>query len=84
MARINRRSGFSLVLAGLLGLVFFWLTDPRIGMALRWNHGENPIDLANEHLPGTIVGMGRLGPGPFDGDFPSFAAAGLMRKFVLK
>ncbi len=58
MARINRRSGYSLVLTGLLGLVFFWLTDPRIGMALRWNHGENPIDLANEHLPGTIVGMG--------------------------
>jgi hypothetical protein len=57
MARINRRSGFSLVLVGALGIFFFWITDPRFGMALRWNHGENPIDLANEHLPGTIVGI---------------------------
>ncbi len=57
MARINRRSGYSLVLVGVLGVVFFWITDPRIGLALRWNHGENPIDLANQHLPGTIVGL---------------------------
>jgi len=48
MARINRRSGFSLVLAGLLGVAFFWITDPR--------YGENPVDLANEHFPGTVIG----------------------------
>jgi hypothetical protein len=57
MARINRRSGYSLVTAGVFGIVFFWITDPRIGLALRWNRGENPIDLAHAHLPGTIVGL---------------------------
>jgi hypothetical protein len=57
MSRINRRTGFSLVLVGALGVLFFWLTDPRIGLALRWNHGENPIDLANEDFPGTILGL---------------------------
>jgi hypothetical protein len=57
MSRIDQRSGYSLVIVGLLGIVFFWITDPRVGMALRWNRGENPIDLANEHLPGTIVGI---------------------------
>jgi len=57
MARINRRSGFSLVLVGILGIAFFWITDPRYGLALRWNRGENPIDLVNQHFPGTIVGL---------------------------
>jgi hypothetical protein len=57
MRRVSRRSGFSLVLVGMLGVVFFWITDPRYGLALRWSKGENPIDLANEHFPGTIVGL---------------------------
>jgi hypothetical protein len=55
--RTNRRSGYSLVLIGVLGVVYFWLTDPRYGIALRWNNGENPVDLANWHLPGTIIGL---------------------------
>jgi hypothetical protein len=57
MARTNRHSGYSLVAAGLLGILFFWITDPRYGMALHWNHSENAIDLANQHLPGTVVGL---------------------------
>jgi hypothetical protein len=57
MARINRRSGFSLVLLGILGIAFFWITDPRLGWGLSWNRGENPIDLANQHFPGTVVGL---------------------------
>jgi hypothetical protein len=57
MPRITRRSGTSLVVVGILGMLFFWITDPRWGLALRWNRGENPVDLANEHLPGTIVGL---------------------------
>ena len=56
MPRINRRSGLSLVLVGILGIAFFWITDPRFGLALRWSR-ENAIDLANEHLPGTILGL---------------------------
>jgi Na+-driven multidrug efflux pump len=57
MPQFNRHSGYSLVAAGLLGILFFWITDPTVGMALRWNHSENAIDLANQHLPGTIVGL---------------------------
>jgi uncharacterized membrane protein len=57
MRRFNRRSGYSLVVVGLLGIAFFWITDPRYGLALRWSRGENPVDLANWHLPGTVVGL---------------------------
>ena len=57
MAKFNRRSGSSLVLAGLLGGAFFWITDPRYGLALHWSRGENVIDLANQHLPGTVLGL---------------------------
>jgi hypothetical protein len=57
MPRFNRRSGYSLVLVGVLGLVFFWITDPRYGLALRWSRSENAIDLANQHFPGTVVGL---------------------------
>jgi hypothetical protein len=57
MAKMNRRSGLSLVLVGLAGMVFFWMTDARYGMALQWNRVDNPIDLANQQLPGTIVGI---------------------------
>ena len=56
MPRINRRSGLSLVLVGILGIAFLWITDPRLGLARRWSH-ENPIDMANQHLPGTILGL---------------------------
>ena len=45
----------------MLGIAFFWITDPRYGLALRWNRGENPIDLANQHFPGTVVGLAGLG-----------------------
>ena len=51
----SRRSGISLVLAGLVGLLFFWATDPRYG----WTHpaGENLIDAANNAQIGTLVGL---------------------------
>jgi hypothetical protein len=57
MPRYNPRSGRSLVLIGILGTAFFWITDPRYGQGLRWSQGENPIDLANQHFPGTLVGV---------------------------
>jgi len=56
MPKRNRRSGFSLVLVGLAGAAFFWYTDARHGLALRWSTG-NPIDLANQYWPGTVVGL---------------------------
>jgi uncharacterized membrane protein len=61
MRRFNRRSGYSLVLVGVLGIAFFWITDPRYGLALRWSRAENPVDLANWHLPGTILGWAGSG-----------------------
>jgi len=57
MSRFNRRSGYSLVIVGILGIAFFWITDPRYGLALRWDRTENPIDLANWHFPGTVLGI---------------------------
>ena len=55
---MNRRSGFSLVLVGLAGVLFFWITDARYGLALKWkSFGDNPIDLANQQFPGTVVGL---------------------------
>jgi hypothetical protein len=57
MARTKRRSGLSLVLIGMAAAAYFWITDPRYGMALRWSGGQNPIDLANQHFPGTVVGI---------------------------
>ncbi len=57
MPRFNRRSGYSLVVVGVLGIIFFWISDPRWGLALHWSRGENPIDLANQQFPGTVVGL---------------------------
>jgi hypothetical protein len=51
----SRRSGFSLVIAGLLCGGFFWLTDPRFGW-LRPT-GQNLIDAANQNWIGTIIGL---------------------------
>jgi hypothetical protein len=49
------RSPRLLVLAGLLGLLFFWATDPRVGLTARLN-GEGARDVANQSRVGTIVG----------------------------
>lgn len=57
MPRFNRRSGYSLVVVGVLGIIFFWISDPHWGLALHWSRGENPIDLANQQFPGTVVGL---------------------------
>jgi hypothetical protein len=55
MAPIKHRSGLSLVAAGALGIVFFWVTDPR-SLLGRWLVGGE-IDAANQALVGTLVGM---------------------------
>lgn len=73
MARTTRRSGLAFLLAGLLGAVFFWLTDPRFGPAvhpharshLDWQYWlfvlrgspENLIDAANQAMISTVVGV---------------------------
>jgi len=53
----NRRSGASLVLTGVLGLLFFWLTDHRYGLASRLYASPSSIDQANQALAGTIIGI---------------------------
>lgn len=52
----NRRSGLSLVLVGILGILFFWMTDHGYGLAANWG-GPSSIDQANQSLPGTVIGM---------------------------
>jgi hypothetical protein len=57
MPRKLRRSGYSLVLAGFVGLLFFWATDARYGLPWLLNRDDNIVDLANRSLIGTVVGL---------------------------
>jgi hypothetical protein len=52
----SRRSGLSLVIAGLLGIGFFWATDPRWGLV--HPQAQSVIDAANQARIGTMVGVG--------------------------
>jgi hypothetical protein len=52
----SRRSGLSLVIAGLLGVGFFWATDPRYGLV--HPPPQTVIDAANQARIGTVVGVG--------------------------
>lgn len=56
MGRV-RRSAWSLVVLGLIGVAFFWLTDPTLGVEPLRVAGGNVIDLARETRPGTFVGI---------------------------
>ena len=55
MDKSVRRSGLALAFAGLLGALFFWLTDPRVG--LHRNASYELIDQVNEARIGTTVGV---------------------------
>ena len=55
MDRIVRRSGLGLSLAGLLGGLFFWLTDTRFQLQRTTNY--ELIDHANQTHIGTMVGL---------------------------
>lgn len=73
MARATRRSGFTLALLGMAGLLFFYVTDPHFGPAasasaashLDWRHWlfvlrgspDNVVEAANQLLVSTIIGM---------------------------
>ena len=57
----TRRSGLFLMLAGILGLAFFYLTDPRWGWIGRRVAGENAIDAVHQLVPGTLVGLAGSG-----------------------
>lgn len=55
MDREIRKSGLNLALAGVLGIVFFWLTDPVWGIGRK--DFDNPIDVRNQAFIGTTVGI---------------------------
>ena len=73
MTRATRRSGAVLVVLGVLGGLYFWLTDPRFGPAGHakpvgavdvryWLHvlrgsPENVVDAANTAWLVTLVGI---------------------------
>jgi len=57
MSRLPGKSGLSLVLVGLQGMLFFWISDPRWGWGSRWIHPDNPIDAVNQQFPGTVAGF---------------------------
>lgn len=50
----TRRSGIGLVAAGLAGVLFFWLTDPRFGTQ---RNAYDVIDRVNQAHVGTMVGI---------------------------
>lgn len=56
---MNRtRSAIGLVLLGLVGGLFFWLTDPTLGIATRlMDSSVNRIDAANQARVGTYIGL---------------------------
>ena len=73
MTRATKRSGVVLVVLGVLGGLYFWLTDPRFGPAGRdkpqgavdvryWLHvargsPDNVVDAANAAWLVTLVGI---------------------------
>lgn len=53
----NKRSGMRLCLAGVIGVLFFWITDPRWGPIGRRMNADDLIDAINFGRPGTFVGL---------------------------
>ncbi|HRK31649.1 MAG TPA: hypothetical protein PLD59_11270 [Tepidisphaeraceae bacterium] len=56
MTRDTKRSGFSLLIVGSLGVMFFWATDPRFGMFASEATGS-PADAIRDAAVGTYVGL---------------------------
>lgn len=56
---MNRtRAALGLVLLGFLGGLFFWATDPTLGIATRvMDNSVNRIDAANQARLGTYIGL---------------------------
>jgi len=55
-------SALFLILLALVGGLFFWLTDPTLGIASRlMDSGINRIDAANQCFIGTVIGLAGSG-----------------------
>ncbi len=58
MNRRSQRSGIGLAIAGLVGAMFFCLTDPRFAVMVGLQTGTpDLIDRINQNRPGTLVGL---------------------------
>ena len=55
MDREIKKSGLNLMLAGVLGVLFFLLTDPIMGVGRK--NFPNPVDAMNEASLGTLAGI---------------------------
>ena len=62
MSKSTRMSGLYLVLAGALGLAFFYMTDPRWGWLGRHSAGDDAIDRG---LKGSLLFQGEQRPPAF-------------------
>ena len=50
-----RKSGIKLAIAGVIGVLFFWLTDPVHGIGRK--NFDNIVDAMNEASLGTMAGI---------------------------
>ena len=55
MDREIKKSGLNLAIAGVLGVLFFWLTDPVYGVGVK--NMDNIVDAKIEASLGTIAGI---------------------------
>jgi hypothetical protein len=61
MTRDTRRSGLSLIIVGVVGILFFWLTDPRWGWIPPGQRAATVVDAIRQATPGTIIGVAASG-----------------------
>ena len=59
MTRVTRRSGVVLVVLGVLGGLYFWLTDPRYGPAAH-ARPQGAVDVTSYSM--VMVHIGGSGP----------------------
>ena len=57
LIRTTRRSGLTLLVLGLAGVAFFWLTDPRSWLAAMRGNPTNQVDAATDASVATLVGL---------------------------
>ena len=50
------RAGGNLIVAGVVGVAFFWATDPQVGLVASAD-ALVARDVVNRALPGTLVGL---------------------------
>jgi hypothetical protein len=61
MTRDTKRSGAGLLIVGLLGVAFFWVTDPSVGLVNPAERAHTPVDAVHDARTGTYVGVAGSG-----------------------